>query len=139
MLPALTLGAAFTVTVACAVLLQPLASVPVTVYVVVVVGVKATALLTLLFHAYVVAPEPLKVTAVPAQTVWLPPALTLGAAFTVTVACAVLLQPLAAVPVTVYVVVVVGVKATALLTPLFHAYVVAPDPLKVTAVPAQTV
>ena len=36
-------------------------------------------------------------------------------------------------------VVVVGVKATALLTPLFHAYVVAPDPLKVTAVPAQTV
>ena len=65
------------------------------------VGVKATALLTLLFHAYVVAPEPLKVTAVPAQTVWLPPALTLGNAFTVTVACAVLLQPLAAVPVTV--------------------------------------
>ena len=44
------------------------------------VGVKATALLTLLFHTYVVAPEPLKVTAVPAQTVWLPPALTLGAA-----------------------------------------------------------
>ncbi len=62
---------------------------------------KATALLTLLFQAYVVAPEPLKVTAVPAQIVWLLPALTLGAALTVTVACAVLLQPLAFVPVTV--------------------------------------
>jgi len=139
LIPALTLGAAFTVTVACAVLLQPLASVPVTVYVVVDVGVKAIALFTLLFHAYVVAPDPLKVTAVPAQTVWLIPALTLGAATTVTVACAVLLQPLASVPVTVYVAVDVGVKATALFTLLFHAYVVAPDPLKVTAVPAQTV
>ena len=67
------------------------------------------------------APEPIKVTAVPAQTVWLLPALTLGAAFTVTVACAVLLQPLAFVPVTVYVVVAVGVKATELFTLLFHA------------------
>ena len=82
-------------------MLQPLAAVPVTVYVVVVVGVKGTALLTPLFHVYVVAPEPLKVTAVPEQTVWLLPALTLGAAFTVMVACAVLLQPLVAVPVTV--------------------------------------
>ena len=106
---------------------------------VVTVGVKGTALLTPLFHAYVVAPDPLKVTAVPAQTVWLLPALTLGAAFTVTVACAVLIQPLAFVPVTVYVAVDVGVKATALFTLLFHTYVVAPEPIKVTAVPAQTV
>ena len=106
---------------------------------VVTVGVKGTALLTPLFHAYVVAPDPLKVTAVPAQTVWLLPALTLGAAFTVTVACAVLIQPLAFVPVTVYVAVEVGVKATALFTLLFHTYVVAPEPIKVTAVPAQTV
>ena len=45
---------------------------------VVTVGVKGTALLTPLFHAYVVAPDPLKVTDVPAQTVWLLPALTLG-------------------------------------------------------------
>jgi len=102
-------------------------------------GVKATPLLTPLDHVYDAAPEPLKVTAVPAHTVWLFPAETEGKAFTVTVTWAVFAQPLAAVPVTVYVWVDAGVKATPLFTPLFHVYEAAPEPLKVTAVPAQTV
>ena len=83
-------------------------------------GVKATKLLTPLFQVYELAPEPLSVTAVPAHTVWLFPAFTVGVAFTVTVTWAVLVQPLAAVPVTVYVCVDAGVKATPLLTPLFQ-------------------
>ena len=42
-------------------------------------------------------------------------------------------------PVTVYVVVVEGVNAVAFVTPLFQAYVFAPEPESVTDVPAQTV
>jgi len=48
-------------------------------------GVKATPLLTPLFQVYEAAPDPLRVTAVPAHTVWLFPAETEGKAFTVTV------------------------------------------------------
>jgi hypothetical protein len=88
---------------------------------------------------YVLAPEPLKVTDVPAQTAWFCPALTVGKAFTVIVVCAVFVHPFASVPVTVYVVVAFGMKATAFCTLLFHVYVLAPDPFKVTAVPAHTV
>jgi hypothetical protein len=47
--------------------------------------VKATAFVTPLFHEYVEAPEPLKVTWVPAHTDWLFPADTVGKAFTVSV------------------------------------------------------
>jgi hypothetical protein len=118
--PALTVGSAFTATCTWAVFVHPFASVPVTVYDCVVLGVNATPFCTLLFHVYVLAPDPLKVTAVPAHTVWFEPALTVGKAFTVTVVCAVFVHPFAAVPVTVYVVVAFGVKATALVTPLFH-------------------
>jgi len=73
------------VTVTWAVFVQPLAAVPVTVYVCVDDGVKATPLLTPLFQVYEAAPDPLRVTAVPAHTVWLFPAETEGKAFTVTV------------------------------------------------------
>ena len=54
-----------------------------------------------LFQAYVDAPPPDKVTLVPEHTVWFAVAVTVGKAFTVTVVCAVLVQPFAAVPVTV--------------------------------------
>ncbi len=88
---------------------------------------------------YVAAPEPFKVTEPPWQTAWFAPALTVGKAFTVTVTWAVFVQPLAAVPVTVYVCVDAGVKATPLLTPLFQVYDAAPEPLRVTGVPAHIV
>ena len=67
------------------------------------------------------APEPVNVTEDPEQIVFvLALAVTVGAAFTVTVVCAVPVHPFAAVPVTVYVWVALGVKATPLDTPLFH-------------------
>ena len=59
-------------------------------------------------------------------------------AFTVTVVEAVLVQPLEAVPVTVYVVVDEGVNDTPSLTLLSHEYVLAPPPVKVTELPSQT-
>jgi hypothetical protein len=83
--PALTAGKAFTATVTWAVFEQPLALVPVTVYVCVFAGVKVTPFVTPLFQEYVVAPEPLKVTGEPAQMLCVAPALTAGKAFTVTV------------------------------------------------------
>ena len=58
--------------------------VPVTVYVVVTEGVNATPFVTLLFQVYEFAPEPESVTAVPAQTVWSAPAITVGKGLTVT-------------------------------------------------------
>ena len=57
---------------------------------------------------YEVAPEPFRVTAVPAHTVWLAPALTVGNAFTAIVWDCVVLTPFI-VMVHVYVVVCVGV------------------------------
>ena len=48
-------------------------------------------------------------------------------------------QPAALVPVTVYVVVAVGTKLTPFVMPPLHVYVVAPPPVNVTEVPAQTV
>ena len=62
---------------------------------------NATPLVTLLFHVYVEAPEPLSVTPVPAHNVCACPAETTGKVFTVTVTCAVFWHPLASVPVTV--------------------------------------
>ena len=95
---------------------------------------------TPLFQTYVVAPEPESVTDVPAQTAWSIPALVAGKGLTVTVTSSVLVQPVAViVPVTVYVVVAVGVNGAPFVTPLFQTYVVAPEPESVTDVPAQTV
>ena len=81
----LMLGNDNTVTTTSSVFTQPFASVPVTVYVLVTVGLNTTPLLTPLFHVYVLAPEPLNVTSPPLHTVWSEPALTLGKAYTVTV------------------------------------------------------
>jgi len=81
----LIVGIGFTVTTTSSVFKQPLPSVPVTVYVIVVVGIKDTPLVTPLSQEYEVAPAPLSVTLVPAHTVWSEPALTLGKACTVTV------------------------------------------------------
>ena len=63
---------------------------------------------------------------------------TTGSALTVTVVVAVPVQPCKLVPVTVYVAVETGVKATAFVTPLFQEYVKAPLPLRVIGEPAHT-
>jgi hypothetical protein len=86
-----------------AVFVQPLASVPVTVYVVVDAGVNATPFVTPPLHVYVTPPVPLSVTAVPLQTVVPGLAVELidGCGFTVIVIVAVPVQPPAFVPVTV--------------------------------------
>ncbi len=104
------------------------------------VGVKATPLLTPLSQIYVDAPPPLRVISSPEQTVVLLAfAVTVGNGFTVTMTLAVLVQPVpASVPVTLYVFVPVGVKATPSLTPLSQVYVDAPPPLRVISSPVHT-
>ena len=65
---------------------QPLISVPVTVYVLVEVGIKLTPSVTPPDHVYVVAPLALKVTDLPSQTVEaFELAVTAGKGFTVTI------------------------------------------------------
>lgn len=106
--PNVMVGLGLTVIVRTAVSLHPLPFVPVTVYVVVVVGVQVMGVPVVAVrpddgvHAYVVAPlalivvdEPLHIVVVP------PPAVTTGSAFTVIARVAVPLQPAALVPVTV--------------------------------------
>ena len=108
---ATTVGNGLTVIVMVAVLLQPLAFVPVTVYVVVLAGFTIGLPLKLPgIQLYVVPPVALRVEEAPAQIVAgdaLAP--IVGKGFTVIVLVAELLQPLAFVPVTVYVVVAAGV------------------------------
>jgi hypothetical protein len=119
-LPAEITGSGFTVSVTVAVFEQPVVVlVPVTVYVVVVVG-DATGLAMFVaerpvagLHEYVLPPVAFNVTELPAHMDVLLPALIVGSGFTVTVTVAVLEQPPVAVPVTVYVVVAVG-EATGL-------------------------
>ena len=96
-----------------AVFWQPFTSVPITVYVMVLAGTNDTPSVTPPVHAYAIAPLPVRVTFPPAQIdpveVFAP---TAGKAFTVTVVLAVPVHPFASVPVTVYVVVVIGVTVT---------------------------
>jgi hypothetical protein len=137
-------GNALTVTVTSSVSIQPLASVPVTVYVVVEEGVKATPFVTLLFQAYESAPEPESVTAVPAQTVWLAPASAVGKALTVTTVAelAADTQPLASVAITVYEPAVDAVYVAPVPTvddPLLQEYVEPPLAVKTTLPPEQKV
>ena len=111
---AVTFGAGFTVMVRVAVDVHPLAAVPVSVYVVVVVGETVTGDPLRLpgIQLYVAAPLPVMVVELPAQMV--PPevvVVTVGVGLTVMVRVAVDVQPLL-VPVTVYVVVPVGVTVT---------------------------
>ena len=112
-------GSGFTVTLIVCVLVQPLALVPVIVYVVVAIGLALTCDPVLWFkpalgdHVYVLAPFMFKVTLSPMQRVALDGvALKVGKGFTATVLLIVLLQPLASVPVMVYVVVEVGLAVT---------------------------
>ena len=112
---AVTVGNAFTLTVTVAVFTQLLALVPVTVYVVVVVGDTVTDEPDKLpgFHTYVEAPLALNEVLPPTQIAeFVELAVTVGNGLTVTPTVAVFTQPLALVPVTVYVVVVVGDTVT---------------------------
>jgi hypothetical protein len=112
---AVTVGNAFTLTVTVAVFTQPLALVPVTVYVVVVVGDTVTDEPDKLpgFHTYVEAPLALNEVLPPTQIAeFVELAVTVGNGLTVTPTVAVFTQPLALVPVTVYVVLVVGDTVT---------------------------
>lgn len=111
---AVTVGGAPTTTVTCAVLEQP-ADVPVIVYVVVEPGVTVCVAPFRLpgIQLYVVAPPPVNVTELPVQMDELEEvAVTVGVGFTVMVRVAGSVHPFAAVPVTVYVVVVVGETVT---------------------------
>jgi hypothetical protein len=112
-----------TFTTTLSVFTQPFPSVPVTTYVVVPGGV---AVVVALFgaesqvegdHEYVFAPVAVKV-AWPLKHIETSlPALTGGSGLTVTVTCAVSVQALPSVPVTVYVAVATGVNATPSVTP----------------------
>ncbi len=74
---------------------------------------KATPSVTPPLHVYEVAPPPVSVTLLPAQTALAVEfAVTVGNGLTVTVTFAVLVQPAPLVPVTVYVVVEVGETET---------------------------
>jgi hypothetical protein len=111
----ITVGFSFTVTTAVAVPVHPLEVVPVTVYVVVEVGVATTVDPVVVFNPvlgaelYVFAPLAVSVAEFPEQTALaLEEMVTTGLGTTVTVEIAVPLQP-KLVPVTVYVVVTDGV------------------------------
>src|SRR5688500_15213268 len=92
----LTSGAGFTLTVIVSVSEHPLASVPVTVYVSVVVGLNETLSRTPWLHAYEFAPPPVKVHASPSHnTPEVAAAVIAGAAFTLTMTVAVFVQPFA--------------------------------------------
>jgi LysM repeat protein len=112
---AVTVGNGLTVTPTVAVFTQPLAFVPVTVYVVLAVGDTVTDEPDKLpgFHTYVEAPLALNEVLPPTQIAeFAELAVTVGNGLTVTPTVAVFTQPLALVPVTVYVVVVVGDTVT---------------------------
>lgn len=115
----LIVGKGFTVIVRVAVLVQPLALVPVTVYVVVMVGVAVTVVAVVELRpvagvqvydtpplAPIVVDAPIHIAAEPTVVAMV------GSAFTVIVRVAVAVQPTAFVPVTVYTVVTVGVAVT---------------------------
>jgi hypothetical protein len=95
-----------TVTVTCAEEVQPLASVPVTVYVVVEDGLAETLAPVVLLrpvggdHVYVFAPFAVNVVGCPLQMAVLGETV-MAAEYSVTVTCAVAVQPLLLVPVTV--------------------------------------
>ena len=99
----ITVGKALMLTVRVAVLAQPKALVPVTVYVVVFKGAtKSEAVVTLLVHKYVLAPLAVSVALWPAHRVTdAGEMLITGSGFTVTSFIAVEVQPLTDVPVTV--------------------------------------
>ena len=97
------MGKGLTVTVTFAVLVQPFPSVPVTVYVVVVVGLTKTEVPESNpgIHEYVTAPPPVKEVEVPAQIVGFDAtAFTVGKGFTVTLLVPTFIHPFRSVTVT---------------------------------------
>jgi hypothetical protein len=110
-------GSTFTVTVTCVDAVHPFPSVPVTVYVMVEVGLAVTeepvvALSAVAgLHVYVLAPLAVSAVDCPLQIVAGETAIT-GRGLTFTVTCVEAVQPLLSVPVTVYVVVVAGLAVT---------------------------
>jgi hypothetical protein len=102
-------GKGSTVIIFCAVPWQPLASVAVTLYVVVLAGVTVIDdVVAPLLQMYVTPPVAVNITLPPVHTVDGPDMLMVGNGCTVTVFCAVPWQPLASVAVTLYVVVLPG-------------------------------
>ena len=105
-------------TVTCAVAVHPAAEVPVTVYVVVDVGLAVTVDAVVLLkpeeglQLYVFAPPAVNVVDCPKQIATGGETVTTGNGLTVTVTCAVAVHPAADVPVTVYVVVEEGLAVT---------------------------
>jgi hypothetical protein len=136
----LTDNAGLTVTVETAVPVQPPASVPVTVYEVVLVGETEIGLVVApVFHEYVDPPEAVNVAFAPLQIVGELTVIVAGG-LTVTVATALPVQPAASVPVTVYEVVVVGETEIGLVVaPVFHEYVDPPEAVNVAVVPLHIV
>src|ERR1043165_693248 len=87
-------GAANIETKFVAVFWQPFASVPVTVYVTVALGINATPSVTPFDHVYVLAPPPVSVMLAPLQTVLAVVfAVTLGKAFMLILVWSVAVQP----------------------------------------------
>jgi len=141
---AVTVGCAPTVMRIVCRFVQPFAAVPVTEYVVVTVGVTTTLgpVSDPGIHKYVDAPVALSVVFPPVQIeLFVAVGVTVGEGFTVMTRVAVLVQPFAAVPVTTYVVVVVGETVTVVPVndPGIQLYVVAPVPVIVVLLPEQIV
>src|SRR5947207_10400439 len=114
-----TTGRGFTFTVTCVDAVHPLTSVPVTVYVVVEVGLAVTGEPVVELsavdgvHKYVVAPLAVSVAVCcPTQIAGGGATVTTGRGFTFTVTCVDAVHPFTSVPVTVYVVVEVGLAVT---------------------------
>jgi len=120
---AVTDGNGFTVTLTVAVPVHPAVVVPVTEYVVVELGVTVMlAVLPPVFQLYVFAPLAVNTEVAPLHiAAGLADALTDGNGFTVTLTVAVPVHPAVLVPVTVYVVVALGVTVMlAVLPPVFQ-------------------
>jgi hypothetical protein len=111
-------GFGFTVTVTDAVLIHPLASVPVTVYVRVVVGLAVTDAPdvgdnpVVGVQVYVTAPEAVSVVLLPLHMATSGDTVTVGLGCTITSTVVVLVHPVKLVPVTVYIVVTAGLAVT---------------------------
>jgi hypothetical protein len=129
------LGKLYTSTSVVAVFVQPLPSVPVTVYTVYAVGLTLqVAVAGPPVQVYVLAPPPLSKLLLPLHIMGVPElAVTLGLVLPVTSIVAVFEQPAPLVPVTVYVVVPpLAVNGMPSLMPPLQLYKLAPVPLKVT-------
>jgi hypothetical protein len=137
----LQVGNGFTVTVVVHELLQPLPSVTVTVYVVVIVGLTVIeAVVAPVLQRNDVPPEAVSVFEPPKQMDKVPQVmLHCGNGLTVTVVAHELVHPNALVTVTVYVVLVVGLTVIeAVVSPVLHKKELPPDAVIVVELPTQT-